>query len=72
MLSTSLPPSARFVAPQQASTSSSKLVLFDVMDTLVRDPFFCGFERDLFGLSGGIGEVHQAASCPRSTARFEV
>ena len=29
----------------------SKLVLLDVMDTLVADPFWRGFERDLFGMA---------------------
>ena len=37
-----LPPTARFTAA--ASSSSSKIILFDVMDTLVADPFFMGFE----------------------------
>jgi len=38
-----------------ASTASARrIILFDVMDTLIRDPFFMGFERDLFGLDGGI------------------
>lgn len=52
MLSNTLPTSARFVVPPRASPH--RLVLFDVMDTLVSDPFFRGFERDLFGLEGGI------------------
>ena len=47
-----LPPTARFTAA--ASSSSSKIILFDVMDTLVADPFFMGFERDMFGIEGGI------------------
>ena len=50
-----LPASARFVKPAVGVSSSSsvrpQLVLFDVMDTLVADPFFRGFEKDLFGLS---------------------
>ena len=47
-----LPPTARFTAA--ASSSSSKIILFDVMDTLIADPFFMGFERDMFGIEGGI------------------
>ena len=47
----SLPPTARF---QSRPGGASKVVLFDVMDTLVADPFFGGFERDLFGIDGGI------------------
>ena len=46
-----LPASARFVP---GSSSTTRTVLFDVMDTLVADPFFRGFEKDLFGLEGGI------------------
>ena len=46
----SLPASARFVP----KPSPHRLVLFDVMDTLVVDPFFLGMEKDLFGLDGGI------------------
>ena len=34
-----------------------KLILFDVMDTLIADPFFRGFEKDLFGLEGGISSL---------------
>ena len=45
----SLPASARFVP----KPSPHRLVLFDVMDTLVVDPFFLGMEKDLFGLDGG-------------------
>ena len=41
--------SARFVVPPSTSTASSKLLLLDVMDTLVADPFFRG--------------VHQAMAC---------
>ena len=39
--------SARFVvpAPTASAASSSKLLLFDVMDTLVADPFFRGFHK---------------------------
>ena len=44
-----LPPAARYVVP--AARSSHKMVLLDVMDTLVADPFWRGFERDLFGMS---------------------
>ena len=44
----SLPPAARFSPP--SVRSPYKLLLFDVMDTLIADPFFRGFERDLFGL----------------------
>lgn len=44
-----LPPAARYVVP--AVRSSHKMVLLDVMDTLVADPFWRGFERDLFGMS---------------------
>lgn len=48
----SLPISSRFsTSAASASARDHKLVLFDVMDTLVADPFFRGFERDLFGLS---------------------
>ena len=45
-----LPASARFCV-QPAGSSSSKLLLLDVMDTLVADPFFRGFHKDLFGFS---------------------
>ena len=41
---TILPASARFVAPASAA-AASKLVLFDVMDTVVADPFFRGFHK---------------------------
>ena len=37
--------------------SRSPLILFDVMDTLVVDPFFRGFEKDLFGIEGGISSL---------------
>ena len=37
-----------------ASTSQHRLLLLDVMDTLIADPFFRGFEKDCFGLDGGI------------------
>jgi HAD superfamily hydrolase (TIGR01509 family) len=50
-----LPVTARF-APSRVC-GSQRLVLFDVMDTLVRDPFFMGFEKDLFGIQGGIGNL---------------
>ena len=49
-LSVDLPAAARYIA----RPSPHKLVLFDVMDTLVVDPFFGGFEKDLFNLDGGI------------------
>ena len=52
MLTSSLPASSRFVVPPLASPQ--RLILFDVMDTLIADPFFRGFEQDIFGLSGGI------------------
>ena len=42
-----MPSAARFVP----SSSPSKLLLLDVMDTLVVDPFFQGFHADLFGLA---------------------
>ena len=41
---TILPASARFVVPASAA-AASKLVLFDVMDTIVADPFFRGFHK---------------------------
>ena len=49
---TQLAQSARYVPRPPPATH--KLVLFDVMDTLIADPFFRGFEKDLFGLEGGI------------------
>lgn len=55
MAPTSLPASARFVP--LVAPPSSRVVLFDVMDTLVADPFFRGFERDLFAMTGGIKEL---------------
>ena len=39
-----LPASARFVVPA-STAAASKLVLFDVMDTIVADPFFRGFHK---------------------------
>ena len=47
-----IPAAARYVPP--SGGSAHRLVLFDVMDTLVRDPFFMGFEKDLFNIDGGI------------------
>ena len=47
-----LPSAARFVP--KPPPHAHKLILFDVMDTLIADPFFRGFEKDLFGLEGGI------------------
>ena len=41
---TVLPASARFVVPA-STAAASKLVLFDVMDTIVADPFFRGFHK---------------------------
>ena len=41
---TILPASARFVVPA-STAAASKLVLFDVMDTIVADPFFRGFHK---------------------------
>ena len=49
--SLTLPAAARYTPSRD---TAHRLVLFDVMDTLVADPFFRGFERDLFGLEGGI------------------
>lgn len=40
---TVLPASTRFVPASTAA--ASKLVLFDVMDTIVADPFFRGFHK---------------------------
>ena len=39
-----LPASARFVVPA-STAAASKLVLFDVMDTIVADPFFRGYHK---------------------------
>ena len=38
-----LPSSARFAQPE--ATPACKLLLLDVMDTLIADPFFRGFEK---------------------------
>uniref|UniRef100_A0A7S4BXA4 Uncharacterized protein n=1 Tax=Chrysotila carterae TaxID=13221 RepID=A0A7S4BXA4_CHRCT len=43
-------PTARF-SPVQRIHANQKAILFDVMDTLVADPFFRGFHADLFGFS---------------------
>lgn len=43
-----LPASARFVA--SGADIPAKLLLLDVMDTLVADPFFRGFSADLFAI----------------------
>ena len=42
-----------------AASVQQPCVLFDVMDTLVADPFFRGFESTLFGMTGGIQELFQ-------------
>mmetsp|Transcript_10850 Transcript_10850/g.22034 ORF Transcript_10850/g.22034 Transcript_10850/m.22034 type:complete len:221 (-) Transcript_10850:70-732(-) len=67
----SLPASARFVVPSStaATASASKLLLLDVMDTLVADPFFLGFHKDLFGF-GSIKEL-LAAKDQQSFTAFE-
>lgn len=62
----SLPTAARFVP----APSARRLVLFDVMDTLVADPFFGGFEKDLFGLEGGIKSLF-AIKDQKSFVAFE-
>uniref|UniRef100_A0A7S2DAW0 Uncharacterized protein n=1 Tax=Haptolina brevifila TaxID=156173 RepID=A0A7S2DAW0_9EUKA len=54
----------------QDPTLRQHCVLFDVMDTLVADPFFRGFEQDLFGMSGGIKELF-AVKDQRSFVEFE-
>jgi HAD superfamily hydrolase (TIGR01509 family) len=59
---------ARFVP--SAGPRPHKTVLFDVMDTLVADPFFLGFERDLFGLEGGVRSLF-AIKCQESFQAFE-
>lgn len=64
----SLPSAARYVP--SASASNHRLVLFDVMDTLVADPFFRGFEKDLFGLDGGIQSLF-AIKDQKSFVAFE-
>ena len=62
-----LPQAARFVPKLEGS---GKLVLFDVMDTLIADPFFRGFEKDVFGLDGGIKSLF-AIKDPTSFIDFE-
>ena len=65
-----LPATARFVPSPLAVRGGPRLVLFDVMDTLVRDPFFMGFEKDLFGMDGGI-ETLFAVKDQHSFVAFE-
>ena len=44
-----LPPSARFIPSASEANPTSKVVLLDVMDTLIVDPFFRGMHCDVFG-----------------------
>ena len=46
-------------ATSSVSGSRVPCVLFDVMDTLVADPFFRGFESSLFGMTGGIQQLFE-------------
>merc|ERR1740139_92383 len=66
-----LPVSVRFAVVPRLTAASvpSKLLLLDVMDTLVADPFFRGFHKDLFGL-GSIEELF-AIKDQQSFAAFE-